>query len=127
MAKIPRHFARQQAAVQTLPRVSGRGIENRGQGLEAAALVGLGQSAEEISAKWYEREGNTQFDTQRRIAGESVNEFETTAYGSADEHDVAYKKMRTDLKRFAPKNRSGARRYQSWLDSVSPILDRRQG
>lgn len=125
MAEIPRYFATQQAAVERLPRVPSREIADRGQGLEAAALVGLGQSAEIIAAKWYEREGNTQFDTQRRIAGEAVNEFEATAYGSADEHDAAYKKMRTDLKRFAPKNRSGARRYQSWLDSVSPILDRR--
>ncbi len=127
MAEIPRHFAQQQAAVERLPRVPSREIADRGQGLEAAALVGLGQSAEEISAKWYEREGNTQYDTQRRIAEEDViNKFEATAFGSVDEHEAAYKRMKTDLKGSAPTNRSGARQYQRWLDRVSPILDRRQ-
>jgi len=106
------------------PGVPVQQIADTGQGIQAQALEQAAQATSAIVNKWYEREGNTQFDTQRRIAGESINEFHRTAYATADEHDSGYRKMRSGLKSLRPDNPRGAEKFQSWLDRISSFLDR---
>lgn len=128
MPELERYFSREKMTPQTFPRVPAKQLADVGGELEAEALAGVGKKldyASEIVAKWYEREGNTQFDTARRAAREKVNEFELTSFESADAHDKEYKKLRANIKKFAPKNKTGARKFQSWLDWASPIMDRR--
>lgn len=127
MPDLKRYFATESMPIEQAPRVPAREIADVGGELEAKALVGVGKALDytsEIVAKWYEREGNTQFDTARREAREKVNEFELTSFENADAHDKEYKKLRANIKKFAPKNKAGARKFQSWLDWASPALDK---
>lgn len=125
MPDFERYFAGEPMRVAQAPHVPVREIADVGGQLVPKAKAEMGQAISGIIEKWYEREGNTQFDTQRRLAWEAFNEFERTAYATADEHDAAYKRMVSGLKRLSPKNKSGAREFQGWLDRVSPYLDRR--
>lgn len=121
--KIPEYFARERMETSRLPRAPA-GIADVGAGLEAEAMAGFGEVLNTVIQKWYEREGNTQFDTQRRLVREEINKFELTGFATTDEHDAAYKKLKTAIKKLTPKNRMGAKKFQSWRDYISPVMDR---
>lgn len=132
--KIPDYFAKERMEVSRLghvplPRAPAGLLAYTGRSEaveEAQALGGLGgalMQTGDILAKWYEREGNTQFDTQRRLAREAINRFELTGYPDADSHDTGYKMLRAEIKKLSPKNTTGAAKFQSWLDDKSPNLD----
>lgn len=126
MPIFEQYFAQIPAEVTRIPHADVRGITDVGAGLEARAKAELGEAitdAAVIVAKWYEREGNTQFDTQRRLARERINEFELMIFDDTAGHDAEYKKMRTDVSKLAPKNNIGASKFKNWFDLQSPDWD----
>jgi hypothetical protein len=123
MAEIPKYYARIPQRVTQLPRAPSAQLADVGQGIEAQAIAGLGAATVDIATKWYEREGNSQFDTSRRLAREKINAFNLTDFPDSASHDTAYERLKADIKTFPESNNSGSRKYQRWFDFVSPNLD----
>ena len=127
MAKFERHFAGEPLAPQTLPRAPAQQLADTGQGLEAQALAGVGGALTDVSAvviKWYNREGNSQFDTARADVQDRIGEFERTSYANADNHDKGFKQLEADIEKLAPKNKSGASKFKAWTKLNKAGLDR---
>lgn len=120
-------FATEQITPQTLPRADAVGLSQTGQGLPAQTLQAAGAALTETSAvvfKWLEREGNAQYDTARGQAQDRIGEFQRTNFDNSNEHDAAFKALKADLKGFAPKNKSGATKYNSWSDLNNASLEK---
>jgi len=118
------YYAREPVGVARAPRGPAREIADIGGTEVPEAIAEAAGTASGIVAKWYEREGSTQYDTQRRLAWEEFNGFEARNFTDADSHDAAYESLKADVKGLAPTNKSGARKFQRWLDRISPYWDR---
>lgn len=130
MRRFERHFAAEPLTPQTFPRAPAGQLAETGQVLEAEALAGFGEALTDVSAivqKWYEREGNSQYDTGRKEARERWNKFDLTNFPDADAFDKEYKKMRADVAKIGTSlsNKVGKNRFKSWDDLQSPGWDRR--
>ncbi len=117
MAKIPAYFAKVQPGTSRLPRAPVGQLADTGQGIEAQAIAQAGQALTDTSAvlaKWYEREGNSQFDTSRANVQDMLTGFENFPFPDADSHKAGYKKLLTAIEKEAPGNKSGAAKFKSW-------------
>ncbi len=125
--KLGTNFAAEQFKPETLPRADAVGQSRVGQELEAQALQQEGAALTETAGvvfKWLEREGNSQYDTARGQAQDRIGEFSRTNFDNSNEHDAAFKALKADLKGFAPKNKSGATKYNSWSDLNNASLEK---
>lgn len=125
MAKLERHFAGVPFKAQTFRRADVSQLADTGQVLEAQAISQLGGDISEVGAvvqKWYEREGNTQFDTARADTQGRVGEFERTTFANADDHDKGFKQLLSDIDKLAPKNKSGAKKFKTWTQANKESL-----
>ena len=123
MPTIEPYFARQSRKVQTLPRANARQLSDTGQGLEAQALSEVGGALTDTSAilsKWYEREGNSEYDTLRGLYQSEIGKVERTQYKDSAELEAGFKKLESDLKSLPTtsglKNKSGLRKYAAYLE-----------
>ncbi len=121
--RIERHFAQERAVPPTFPRAPARQLADTGQGLEAEALAGVGRALTdtgEILAKWYEREGNSEYDASRGGYQSLLGEFERTTYKDSTALDAGAKKLETDIAKIPAgsglKNKVGLRKYKAFTD-----------
>lgn len=112
--RIPSYFAQKPEETSRLPRAPAAQLADTGQGIEALAMAQTGDITTQIVAKWYEREGNSQFDSQRAVVQDMVGEFERAPFPDADSHKAGYKRLLSDIEKQAPKNKSGGRKFKSW-------------
>jgi hypothetical protein len=125
--KLGTNFATEQFKPETLPRADAVGLSRTGQELEAQTLQAAGAALTGTAGvvfKWFEREGNSQYDTARGLAQDRIGEFQRTNFDNSNEHDAAFKALKADLKGFAPKNKSGATKYNSWSDLNNASLEK---
>ncbi len=115
--RIERHFASGSARPQTFALADPRTLSDIGGGLAPAALAQVGGALTDVSeivAKWYEREGNSQYDTARGQSQRLVGEFERTTYPNADALDAGFKKLKSNIAKLPLSNRSGSRKFKAW-------------
>ncbi len=119
MPEFERHFASVPRKPQKFPRAPARELADIGAGLEAQAMAQFGRSLTDVAgvvSKWYEREGNRQFDRDVGQAESKMGEFERTIFANADEHDAAFKKlMEKTIPDLAGKNKSGASKFKAYI------------
>jgi len=123
MAKIERYFAQEPLQVSPAPRVPVREIADVGGTLVPEALAGVGEALGDVSAivqKWYEREGNSEYDTLRSLYQSKIGEFERTSFKDSTALEIGGKKLEDELAKLPSmeglKNKSGLRKYKTFLE-----------
>lgn len=113
--QFERYFAQEQMREFQAPRVPIRAIADVGGAEVPGAMEELGEDTSAIVAKWYEREGNSQLDTAVGETRKLIGDFERTSFADADTHDAEYKKLKAAIGKLTPKNKSGAKKFKSWM------------